>query len=286
MQSQENRPPMNQSPPMNQPAKEAPFGSPRPVPVKNTFIHYGTPIRHNTGVRGTPKTVPPDFAPEAELLDASLAPFPGASSGSAIAGPVASPMPNTGGRPGPEAFRAGADRDGLPARGRGVAPLRLFDFLPSPTVQAPPSQVLQMMPQVPAMIPPSAAPSSSIMGVQAAPTLAQPSWSVEHLVQAPTMTPAPTYTPMIYNTDGGLQTTSLQPATWPSWNAPTSTVQLAGATAHCLGPVNNPVIPTGMTMPANAGSTSMSMMAQPPMYMAATGPAAQQTSPPLLPSKA
>lgn len=60
------------------------------LPVKNTFIHFGSPSRTPVGHRGslaTPKTVPPHFAPE--VSNASTAP---------------------------------------------IAPLRLFDFLPSPQV--------------------------------------------------------------------------------------------------------------------------------------------------------
>jgi len=265
------------------PSKEAPFGSPRPLPVRNTFIQYGTPIRHMTGIRGTPKTVPHDFAPQAELqmqLDHSLAPLPGAASGSQPAGPLASPMPNTGGRPGPDAWRAGADA-AQPNRGRGVAPLRLFDFLPSPTVQAPPSQapssqVLQMMPgqampvtnfMAPPLPPPPAVPSgNACIGIQAAGHIASPPvWQqpcpysaaptfaqstafaqqMESTVQAQTsMAPAPAYAPMGYCTDGSqssnLQPAGMQPVSWPAWNTSPTMVQLPAATAQCSGPVNNP----------------------------------------------
>lgn len=281
MQNQENRPPVATS------AKEAPFGSPRPLPVKNTFIHYGTPIRANTGIHGTPKTVPAHFAPEAELSELFLAPFPG----SQPSAPIASPMPNTGGRPGPEAWRAGADREGQPNRGRGVAPLRLFDFLPSPTVQAPPPQVLQMMPQAPGQVPTTAfmpppppqhaVPNSGCVGIQA---VSQPFWQAEPMAQAPCMAPAPTYAPMQYCAEG-LQASSLQPPAWPPWNTSTTTVQLPGASAHCMGPVNNPVVASctapGMSMPVQGGN-AVSMMAA-PMFMA--GSPAPQSLPPLPNSK-
>lgn len=276
-------------------SNEAPFGSPRPLPVKNTFIHYGTPIRHTTGIVGTPKTVPPNFAPEADLLGFSLAPCPAATSSlqpsplnpSPIASPVpiASPMPNTGGRPGPDHYRAVADRDAQVTRSRAVAPLRLFDFLPSPTVQqAPRPHLVQTMLQAPAQMTSFAAPPSQPPAMQAgAQTALTQLWQqTEPAVHTqPAMPPAPTYAPMGYCTEGTQSLSShlcVQNAQhsleqqWSSWNAATATVQLPAATAHCLGSVNNPSTVQGSVPGLGmAGSNAVQMMAPgaPTMYLAA-----------------
>jgi len=288
MQNQENRAPMGVT------SNEAPFGSPRPLPVKNTFIHYGTPIRHGTGISGTPKTVPPNFAPEADLLGISLAPFPGATSSlqpapfpmaSPMACPMASPMPNTGGRPGPDHYRNVAERDGQANRSRAVAPLRLFDFLPSPTVQqAPQPHLVQMMQQAPAQMPVNTFMVAPPPPQTVAPQLWQQTEPAVHAQSV--MAPAPTYAPMGYCTEGiqslnsHLCTQNAQQSLeqqWSSWNGATATVQLPAATAHCLGPVNNPSIVQG-SVPgmAMAGPNAVPMMAPgaPTMYMAA--PAVQQ----------
>lgn len=100
-----------------------PVPSPRPgrgqctamYPVRNTFIHYGThtPLRAEKNRLASPKTVPPNFAPE-ESLALETAPVP--------AWPPAT-----------RAFMSSAVPETAP-RGAGVAPLRLFDFLPSPKV--------------------------------------------------------------------------------------------------------------------------------------------------------
>merc|ERR1711865_1219434 len=93
------------------------------------------------------------------------------------------------------------------------------------------------------------------------------------------MCPAPTYAPMCYGAEGqgyqalGPQSTVMQPTPWPSWNTPTATVKLPGATAHCLGAVNNPVLASGnapgMPMLPAGANNGVTMMAGPPMFMAA-----------------
>jgi len=163
-------------------------------PVRNTFIHYGTPLRRTSaGGRASPQTVPPDFAPEADIPWANdlqaMPPFGFQSGGIPLL--LGSPMPNTGGRPQPGAGGGGggahnpaerallasggppspsagsaaapAARAGIapqggggegdggapPTRGVGIAPLRLFDFLPSPTptLQVPPPPAPPTLPQ-------------------------------------------------------------------------------------------------------------------------------------------
>lgn len=181
-----------------------------------------------------------------------------------------------------------------------MAPLRLFDFLPSPTTQAapvpqlagPPPQVLQMMPQgqVPVnafMAPVPPPPPSCPSGMSLPSTGSQPFWQSEISVLAPSnMAPAPTYAPMAYSTDGmqGMQQ-GMQQVSWqqPPWNTPTATVQLPGATAHCLGPVNNPVIASGTAPGMSSNGMAGYAMAQAPMFMAA--PMAPQQPPSLPPSK-
>jgi len=256
-------------------AKEASCSSPRPqnhrsvgvFPVKNTFIHYGTPVRGTTGSRSTPKTVPHDFAPEAEF-DASLWPAPiSVGSQPRVSAPISSPMPNTGGRPGPEAWRAAAERDGQqPARGRGVAPLRLFDFLPSPTT-------------VPALQPPLWQPLEQ--------SVAAPTMAISHH----TMAPPPPYAPMAMPTDGSLQASTLQassivqPSPWSSWNgggdlrfssaAPVATMP------GCMMPSSTPgchQLLTGVPMPPSQSTNHLNMMAPTaPVFVAA--PVVQQLPP-------
>jgi len=276
MHNQENRPPAATT------QEAPPFGSPKPLPVKNTFIHYGTPIRHTTGVRGTPKTVPPDFAPEARLLEPLQIPFPGAAVES-----QPSPIPNTGGRPGPDAWRAGAEQPVQLARGRGVAPLRLFDFLPSPSTapaQGSSASVLQLAPRAAAVtnfMAQPAAPSTAVgVGCQAqVPGSVPVFWQhMEPPVQS-SMAPPPTNAPMSYGVDlqSYLQPSGVQQHSWPAaWNSGVqqTTVQLPAATAHCLGAMNNPALTSaasvqGMTMPA--ASSSMTAMAnqQHPTFTAA-----------------
>mmetsp|Transcript_87084 Transcript_87084/g.150254 ORF Transcript_87084/g.150254 Transcript_87084/m.150254 type:complete len:350 (+) Transcript_87084:1-1050(+) len=256
MQNQENRPPVQPQ------VKEVVIGSPRTspgasFPVKNTFIHYGTPLRTSTAGLSTPKTVPPDFAPEAL---AACAPWPFSQPSQSPQGPL-SPLPNTGGRPGPENRRpnavgmqapavVGAADAGATGQRGGVAPLRLFDFLPSPTVQPlqPPQQLPTLQPaplQAPMLQmqaqPPQPMPTMQHPSLQAAPppptytqgagaalpnTAAQqslpiqvPLWqrldSVSNTSQVPTMQP-PTgvaaFAPMPFPPAEGLQAIA-----WPPW---------------------------------------------------------------------
>lgn len=126
MQNQENRPPQASS---NQAGAETPTAiSGAGFPVKNTFIHYGTPLR-TTSVSSPPKTVPPNFAPEGILADVA---------------PLAAPQMS------PSAFAARAATAIPPETPtqRGIAPLRLFDFLPSPTMQQPAGMPQQVAPQM------------------------------------------------------------------------------------------------------------------------------------------
>jgi hypothetical protein len=249
---------------------EAPCSSPRmqgkqqigSFPVKNTFIHYGTPVRGTTGCGGTPKTVPPDFAPEAEWLDLSLAPFPYGTQ-PAPSAPLASPMPNTGGRPGPDAWRAGADREGQSTRGRGVAPLRLFDFLPSPTIQAPPSVLHMQIATTQVAIP---------NGVS---------------VGMPNYSPAP----MAFSADGSLQQQILQqpagplhhqPTAWPSWTAGgfSAAAPMGAPPLTMAAPAAAPQILTGVSMSCSSTGAVSMMAPQAPVYMSA--PAAHP--PPSMPA--
>lgn len=211
-----------------------------------------------------------------------MMPFPGtqmATSSMAVTPngcPIASPMPNTGGRLAPGAYRT-AEGDGQRTTGRVVAPLRLFDFLPSPTVQAP-LQVTQLMPQQQA---PSQVPSTTFMAPPPLPP-AVPSASVRLQAQVQQhwqqmeppahmpMAPAPNYAPMAYSTEGYSVDQSLQQiggqqqVQWPQWNA--TTVQLPSATS-CMGSASASATVAGMTMPA--APSSMPMMAAPQMFMAA-----------------
>lgn len=216
-----------------------------------------------------------------------MMPFPGtqmATSSMAMTPngcPIASPMPNTGGRLAPGAYRT-ADADGQrTTTGRVVAPLRLFDFLPSPTVQAP-LQVTQLMPQqqAPGQVPgttfmappplPPAVPSASVR-LQAQ---VQQHWQqMEPPAHIPTcmgsMAPTPNYAPMAYTTEGysvdpSLQQVGVQQVQWPQWNA--TTVQLPSATS-CMGSASASATVAGMTMAA--APSSMPMMAAPQMFMAA-----------------
>lgn len=115
-------------------------------PVKNTFIHYGTPVRTTMRTAASPKTVPPNFAPEGVLREraapSAQAPFL---------------MPVTGLRNSPRTLVTGPVEEGTSAKSSagGVAPLRLFDFLPSPTLtQAPPPELPNLQSQATVSVPP------------------------------------------------------------------------------------------------------------------------------------
>lgn len=123
--------------PVQTPTKTAPgplsardvFGQKLPmgIEVKNTFLHYNSPIKTVTVVT-PPKTVPSNFAPEFLRFDQTRTPHPS---------PVAS-TPSTGGRGLQGQLPSTL---GLEALGNGQAfpgtLLRLADFLPSPTAQPP-----------------------------------------------------------------------------------------------------------------------------------------------------
>lgn len=276
--------------------KEVVIGSPRTspgaaFPVKNTFIHYGTPLRTTSVGLSTPKTVPPDFAPEAAST-CDLAPWPFAQPSQSPQGPL-SPLPNTGGRPGLESRRfnaAGAQAPvvsgeadaGATGQRGAVAPLRLFDFLPSPTVQPlpPPQQlsalqhaplhapILQMQAQPPQALPtiqhpPPQAPPPPPTYTQGAGaalpnTAAQhsmplqvPLWqrldSASNASQAPTMQPSTgvaTFAPMQFPPSEGLQAVA-----WPPW-------QNGGDLSFLTAPPPNPCQGSA---PAPMGSAPASM---------------------------
>lgn len=120
-------------------------------PVKNTFIHYGppgTPLRSTKRDMTSPQTVPPDFAPEVALAQLRGLPTPGRASGATV------PAPPT-----------------FPGTAGTVAPLRLFDFLPSPVAQAPSTTPAASLAPTPALPVGGAAPNI-VCGGQA------PMWQV------------------------------------------------------------------------------------------------------------
>lgn len=114
-------------------------------PVRNTFIHYGTPLRSAPRTMASPKTVPPNFAPEQALLFDGVEPmnYYGAPPpplflcpGGGAAPALPPTQPPQGSPPRVAASRpAGAGGYGAeaPTQRGAVAPLRLFDFLPSPS---------------------------------------------------------------------------------------------------------------------------------------------------------
>jgi hypothetical protein len=183
----ENRPPEPQNP-----AKEGAAGNASGAgafPVKNTFIHYGTPVRTSTRALASPQTVPPNFAPEGliaregglasewppgglgpgshffgsygggsscggglqQLLQQPV-PYPFGGPHSAVVGGGPPPLPGlvapsiwpsasaSGSRPAAAAAATAATFAAFTGPGvvggdagptkRGIAPLRLFDFLP------------------------------------------------------------------------------------------------------------------------------------------------------------
>lgn len=167
MLNQENRPPE-----VVVVAKEVkgPWPSPpRPTatsyPVRNTFIHYGTPLRGTTSrTLASPRTVPPNFAPEdGGVLEFAphlpeWPPAPGHSPVVAVATTPCSMLTSEW----TAVDRQLAPPLGVPGsscqaqlqpRGAGIAPLRLFDFLPSPKVpvqhSGPPQEPPQALPPMP-----------------------------------------------------------------------------------------------------------------------------------------
>lgn len=151
MQDQENIPPASPSRP---PTSALGQLSPVAYPVKNTFIHYGTPCRTERRMVATPKTVPPDFRPEQQIWQLQQSPMLGQQ-----------PMHQQQPQQLPPAFampaqtrpaaEVAAPRPTVQAdTGAGVAPLRLFDFLPSPSMNPAPQVLQQQTPQATMQGPP------------------------------------------------------------------------------------------------------------------------------------
>eukprot|EP00440_Ansanella_granifera_P065091 gb/GFBE01070581.1/.p1 GENE.gb/GFBE01070581.1/~~gb/GFBE01070581.1/.p1 ORF type:complete len:319 (+),score=51.23 gb/GFBE01070581.1/:1-957(+) len=267
----ENRPPCaSPSVGMSTGSKEvrSPAPSPpRPVanetnlgfPVKNTFIHYGTPMRTPTRSLATPKTVPPNFKPPEELR-AALPPFAVPRQPQ----PAVPEWPGHAAAPQTQHVQAHVVQtaqppaaqqvQGLVAPRAGIAPLRLFDFLPSPKVKKDiqmvmPSQLPSSVPpppQMPPCVQPQAQPLHAAPAFQApypapvpppllqlsagtsfgqmpepptqAPMMAAPSvWSVSG--DAPCPPPPPPLPPVV---QGATQPEYMNMATpahtgWPSW---------------------------------------------------------------------
>lgn len=134
--------------------------TPRAFPVKNTFIHYGTPVSHAQRALASPKTVPPNFAPEQHEEEARAAAIPEER----LPPFTLSYLTQSCGRPPTAPGPAAAVGQPLQGpRGQGIAPLKLFDYLPSPKAQQMAPLVPQMAPLVPQM-----------PGTQAPPGVAQP----------------------------------------------------------------------------------------------------------------
>eukprot|EP00442_Polarella_glacialis_P046730 CAMPEP_0115135336 /NCGR_PEP_ID=MMETSP0227-20121206/55664_1 /TAXON_ID=89957 /ORGANISM="Polarella glacialis, Strain CCMP 1383" /LENGTH=356 /DNA_ID=CAMNT_0002542053 /DNA_START=90 /DNA_END=1161 /DNA_ORIENTATION=+ len=234
---QENRPPtVAVSVSHKQVRTPAPSPQRGPVgfPVKNTFIHYGTPImRTPNRAMATPKTVPPNFAPEAEAAAAAGLRTPVLGVWSAGRPPVPDwpadlglqmqqmqqmqqmyhmpqpmqtmpqhmqtmPQPMQPMQPmlqpmQPMAHQAQSAASGR-ATGAGIAPLRLFDFLPSPKVQ--PESMQHFAPMMP---PPMPLPSMVQMPLQPVPGAEAPFMMAAPLPPLPQLGPgtagsAPCYT--------------------------------------------------------------------------------------------
>lgn len=110
------------------------------VEVKNTFIHYGSPVKTIT-VATPPKTVPCNFAPEVLLREqAARTPLPVQAQTPSTAG--------AGGSTGPAHFYDMSQVAQVPTHGKASsgALLRLSDFLPSPVVGAQPVVASTVMP--------------------------------------------------------------------------------------------------------------------------------------------
>lgn len=110
------------------PSPPRPAAAGAAYPVRNTFIHYGTPLRAGARAVASPKTVPPNFAPEESLQFESV--------------PQAVPEwpPSVAYQPTMMMMMMMPPAQAVDAsRGAGIAPLRLFDFLPSPKVQSVPA---------------------------------------------------------------------------------------------------------------------------------------------------
>lgn len=134
-------------------------------PVRNTFIHYGTPLRAGTRALASPKTVPPNFAPEVQeglTIEAAWTTQqrqqPTVPEWPPVARPSATYFSTV------ERLPLAVEAPNL--RGAGIAPLRLFDFLPSPKVQ--PVQGTAVMPQLQGQMPPM--PVAGMPAMQVAPT--------------------------------------------------------------------------------------------------------------------
>jgi len=163
LQNQENSAPMLhaaaaqaplqqvQTPTKTAPGHDSIRKHPWGLEVKNTFIHYGSPVK-TVSVVTPPKTVPSNFAPEYAFFDKTRTPLlPAHASTPSTVGCVRAATVTGGGPMCPAA--------GLQPQGTTGTLLRLSDFLPSPgVVVAAPAQLQASNPQAACVDPVSTMP--------------------------------------------------------------------------------------------------------------------------------